>query len=412
MISVRPNTSILLASRFFKDQWMKNTILLVAAFCLLAACTMPRRAPVNENPVLRDDEKILWRDARKEQHKIDASGLLYDDFQLENYLNRIVAKLQAHSGNPDIAFRVKVIKDPHLNAFALPHGAIYLHTGILAQMDNEAQLAALLAHEMTHCTHRHALKVMRLVNDRPGYMAAFEQTLGKIPAIGALARVLGRTASLAAVNGYTRELETEADRVGLDLVAKAGYDTRQALALFRHLSREIESEGIKEPFFFGTHPNVQQRIDNIGGWLASEFNAQTRGAANGAQLRAQLKRLMLVNVRLDLQQGRFAAALRGVGKYLRAHPDNARASYLCGEILRQRAAPGDDAAALKWYAKAVALEPAYAEAFQAMGMIHYKQGHRLLAQKYFRACLALAPDSPDRAYVEDYLAQCSTNREG
>jgi len=78
-------------------------------------------------------------------------------------------------------------------------------------MDNEAQLAALLAHEMAHCTHRHALKVMRRINNRSMYMAAIDQTLGKIPVVRELARFLGHTAAMAAVNGYTRELETEAD---------------------------------------------------------------------------------------------------------------------------------------------------------------------------------------------------------
>ncbi len=391
---------------------MKNTILIVTALCLLAACSAPGPISLNENPAACADEKILWHNARQEQLKIDASGLLYQDSQLENYLNRIVARLQINSGCADISFQVKIIGDPHLNAFALPHGAIYVHTGILARMDNEAQLAALLAHEMTHCTHRHALKVMRLIKNRSAHMAAIEQTLGKIPAIRELTRVLGQTASMAAVNGYTRELETEADRGGLDLVVKAGYDPRQALALFKHLSREIELEGIKEPFFFGTHPNVQQRIENVSDWLASEFNGQTSGVTNGPIFRTHLKQLLLVNASLDLQQGRFAAARRGVEKYLQTHLQDARACYLFGEILRQRAAPGDSLTALKWYEKAVALDPSYAAAFKAMGMIHYKQGHRLLAQKYFQTCLGLAPDTPDRAYIEGYLAQCTINQEG
>jgi predicted Zn-dependent protease len=391
---------------------MKNSILIVTALCLLAACSAPGPISLNKNPAACVDEKILWHNARQEQLKIDASGLLYQDSQLENYLNRIVAKLQINSGCTDISFQVKIIRDPHLNAFALPHGAIYIHTGILARMDNEAQLAALLAHEMTHCTHRHALKVMRLIKNRSAHMAAIEQTLGKIPAIRELTRVLGQTASMAAVNGYTRELETEADRGGLDLVVKAGYDPRQALALFKHLSREIELEGIKEPFFFGTHPNVQQRIENVSDWLASEFNGQTIGVTKGPIFRTHLKQLILVNASLDLQQGRFAAACRGVEKYLQTHLQDARACYLFGEILRQRAAPGDSLTALKWYEKAVMLDPSYAAAFQAMGMIHYKQGHRLLAQKYFQTCLSLAPDTPDRAYIEGYLAQCTINQEG
>ena len=198
----------------------------------------------------------------------------------------------------------------------------------------------------------------------------------------------------------------------IDLVVKAGYDHRQALTLFEHLRREIEIEGIKEPFFFGTHPNVQQRIENVSGWLASELDDRFVGVVNGPIFRARLKRLMLVNVRLDLRQGRFTAARRGVEKYLLINSEDARACYLFGEILRQRGVPDDGKTALSWYEKAVALDPSFAEAFQAMGMIHYKKGHRRLARKYFQTCLVLAPDTPDRTYIEGYLKQCTVNQKG
>lgn len=228
---------------------MKYIALLTTIFCLVAGCTTTATFPVNENLTVNDDEKVLWCRAQEEQKIIDDSGLLYREPELERYLNRIARKLQPKDIPANMSLQIKVIKDPNLNAFAFPNGVIYVHTGILARMDNEAQLAALLAHEITHCTHKHTLRVFKSIKDRPKFISAVQETLARMALAQELAKLLGLTGSMAAVTGYTRELETEADRVGLDLMVKADYDTREAFHLFKHLKQEIENHGIKEPFF-------------------------------------------------------------------------------------------------------------------------------------------------------------------
>jgi predicted Zn-dependent protease len=148
-------------------------------------------------------------------------------------------------------------------------------------------------------------------------MAAVQNSIEKVAMVQELAQFLGVNGSIAAVTGYTREFETEADRVGLDLMAQAGYDPRQALNLFEHLRQEIEIEGIKEPFFFGTHPSVQQRIENASLWLATEYSGKDAGLINSEIFRSRLEKLVLDNARLDLRIGRFYIAQSSVEKYLR-----------------------------------------------------------------------------------------------
>ena len=172
-------------------------------------------------------------------------------------------------------------------------------------MDNEAQLAALLAHEMAHCTHRHSLRVLRSIKDR---------TQAKTATVQELAQLLGITGSIASISGYTRELETEADRVGLDLTVKANYDPREVLNLFELLKQEIEIEGIEEPYFFGTHPNVQQRIENVNNWLAEKYRGKITGIKNTDVFQSKISRLVLDNARLDLRQGRFLYCPKNGGK--------------------------------------------------------------------------------------------------
>jgi predicted Zn-dependent protease len=382
---------------------------MITVCCLAAGCATLRPVPVTEAMMSSEDEQMLWRRAQEEQNAINGSGVLYPDAELENYLNLIVKKLQVNSTSPDISFQIKVVKDPNLNAFAFPNGVIYVHTGILARMDNEAQLAALLAHEMIHCTHRHTLRVLRSIKDRPAYFDAVRKTLEKMVMTRGLAQFLGITGSMVAISGYTRELETEADRVGLDLMVKANYDPREALKLFEHLRQEIEIEGFEEPYFFGTHPNVHQRIENVNNWLVAKYRGKGTVLKNTKIFQSRISRLILDNARLDLRQGRFYIAQRTVKKYLTTKPEDARAYYLLGEIFRQRDRQNDTSAALKNFEKAISLNPSFSEPHKAMGLIYYKDGDRRLAKFFFESCLLLSPDTPDKAYIQGYLKLCANN---
>jgi predicted Zn-dependent protease len=382
---------------------MKNIALIIAVCCLVAGCAMSRSIPVGQTLTASEEEQMLWRRAQEEQEAIDSSGLLYQDTEIENYLYQIAKKLQTNSISADISFQIKVIKDPKLNAFALPNGVIYIHTGILAHMENEAQLAALLAHEMTHCTHQHSLKTLRNIKNRGQAKSA---------TIRELAQLLGITGSIASINGYTRELETEADRVGLDLLVKANYDPNEVLKLFELLKQENEIEGVAEPYFFGTHPKVQQRIENVNRWLAENNRGKIKGSKNTIKFQSRMSRIMLENARLDLQQGKFFIAQSTVKKYLNVNPDDAQAYFLLGEIFRQRGWKNDSVAAINNYEKSISLNPSFAESYKAMGLIHYKDGETHRAKKYFESCLLLSPNTADKAYIQRYLKLCAANGEG
>lgn len=395
----------------FSTQNFSYLAFILTFWCLATACAIPPPVPVDRVLTATNEEKLLWRRAKEEQQILDRSGWLYRDAELETYLNQVAARLKTFTDSPDIFFKIKIINDPNLNAFAFPNGVIYVHTGVLARMENEAQLAALLAHEMTHCTHRHSLRVLKSLDDRPAFMAILEKSLEKVAMVQNLARILGVNGSMAAVTGYTREFEAEADRVGLDLMTKAGYDPRQALNLFEHLRKEIESEGIKEPFFFGTHPNVQQRIDTTEHWLATEYQGKDTGLINSEIFRSRLQKLVLNNARLELRIGRFYAARRSVEAYLLRNHDDANAYYLLGEIFRQQGNHNDTEKAIKQYEKAIALDPLFPAPHKAMGLMYYKEGERHLAKKFFESCLLLSPNAPDKAYIQGYLKRCDNNGE-
>ncbi len=379
---------------------------------LATGCATPSEPIVSDTLLKNVDEQMLWKKSEEEQRVLEGTGLVYQDEKLEAYLNDIVAKLQPQSAPADLAIRVKVIKDAYLNAFAYPNGMIYIHTGLLARMDNEAQLAAVLAHEITHITRRHALRAFRHFKDRQSFLIHVRQALMANKGLQKLAGNLGFTGSLAAVNGYARELEAEADRVGIELMTRAGYNPKDALSLFDHMISEIEQEGSEEPFFFGSRAGIRERIDHLQN-LPADRNPPKRPAINKTELfLAKLDQLFLDNARLDIRLGRFQAARGGIEKFLRIKPYDARAYFLLGESYRQQGQDGDIQQALQYYHRAITLDPSFAAPHKAIGLIHYKKGHQALAKKFFESCLQLSPNTPDKAYIKGYLRQCTLSEEG
>jgi len=391
---------------------MKKVVFIVILVFLAASCTPTLHPPVKEDLLSNEDEKIIWRRSLEEEKALNAKVLILQDKKLEDYLDQVIRKLQPEKLPPGMSFKVIVVKDPYLNAFAFPNGIIYVHTGLLARMDNEAQLAALLAHEMAHCTQRHTLRAFRSMKDKPAFMVSVQQTLARLSMIQDVVKFLGLTGAMAAVTGYTRELESEADIVGLDYMVSAGYDSYEALRLFDHLKSEIEHEQITEPFFFGTHPNVQARIDTIMGLLETKYRDKRGGIKNAELFLSKVNPAILENARLDLRIGRFDIAQSGVEKYLRITKNDARAYHLLGEIFRQRGEEHEYGKAMAYYQKAILIDSSYAEPHKAIGLIHFKAGHRALAKKFFESCLLLDPDTPDKAYIQGYIKQCLKDREG
>ena len=390
--------------------------LLCLLFMMLAAnCSIyskPDVSLVQDSLLTNEDEQMLWHKSEQEQLAIESKGLLYPDPELEGYLNGVAAKLMLSSGAKDLMVRVKVIKNAYLNAFAYPNGMIYIHTGLLARMDSEDQLAAVLAHELIHCTRRHALRAFRRYKDQPAILTAVQHTLIKTGGLQEMARHLGTAGAMAAISGYNRELEAEADRLGMELMAAAGYNPNEALFLYDQMIDEIKEEGLEEPFFFGSHPKVRQRVENLQN-LPDPVYLNRRATIQSRNIfLAKLERLFLDNAGLDIRLGRFQSARRVVEKFLKIKPDDSRAYFLLGEIYRQQGHAVDTHKAIKNYNRAITLDPDYAAPHKAIGLIHYKNGRHVLAKKFFESCLRLSPDAPDKAYIQGYLKQCTLSEEG
>jgi len=357
---------------------------------------------------LQEDEKRLWNRSEEEQKRLNHSSYIYEDPILTAYVNDIAQKLIPENvKEKGLLVEVKIIKNPLLNAFAYPNGVIYVHTGILTKMENEAQLATLLGHEMTHITHRHTIENYRSVKNTTAVLATVQMAATPFGVYGGLANLLGSVGAMAAVTGYSRELETEADRGGLESMIKAGYDPREAPRLFELLKKDVEEQKIKEPFFFGSHPRLEERIDNFNQFMV-ENKSVTQGVRNTDRFMAQISSLLLENAQLDLSMGRFSSAQNGIERFLQEEPQNASGHYYLGELYRQKGDKDDWDRALKEYILAVEYDSSYPEPHKAIGLIYYKQGFKERSVKEFEQYLFMAPDAGDRGYVEQFIEELKT----
>jgi len=196
----------------------------------------------------------------------------YRDSKLERYVtdvgNRVLAT--SHLRRPGIDEQIRktpvtfgVLDSPIINAMALPGGYVYVTRGMLAHLNNEDQLASVLAHEIGHVAARHAARQTWQQQLGQGLLLGgvlLGQGLG-LPAQDILN--LGSMAAQLIFLRYSREDELEADKLGVEYSSAAGYDPREAVGLFETLDRIQEKEGQGMPSFLATHPDPGDRIQRI-----------------------------------------------------------------------------------------------------------------------------------------------------
>ncbi len=396
----------------FQGGGIWSLLLLLTAGVGATGCASVSMAPVGKGRsdlALEEDERRIWNRAQEEQEKLRRARVEYDDHALRQYVNEVASRLLPEEARlAGLSLDVRLIKNPALNAFMYPNGVMYVHTGLLARMENEAQLATLLGHEMTHATHRHLVRQFRDVQNK----AAFASTLGVIAvpfgSLGTLASLLGQLGAMAAVYGYSQELETEADQEGFHLMVRAGYDPREAPKLFRHLRLWVEEEKKPEPFFFNTHPRLAERIASYEEILKREWAVVSRERElqiGEVAFLARTRVLVFDNALLDLHAGRFLQAQRGLGKFLSLNPEDAPAHYYLAETYRRQNDPNLQPEVVRLYEGAIALDPAYADPHRGLGNLYYQHGQAAQAATAFARYLQLAPTAPDRGYIQALLEE-------
>ena len=235
---------------------MFKKIFPVLATCLLSACiTSPTgRSQFVFMPEAQIDQMGLQAFDNLKKQKAISTNSKYN--QLANCIAGAIT--QETGGN----WEVVVFEDASPNAFALPGNKIGVHTGMLTLVDNQDQLAAVIGHEIGHVLAKHS-------NERASQEMAVSSGMNVIQAVSAPQTALGQTAlgllGVGAQYGilmpYSRVHESEADMIGVDLMAKAGFDPRQSIGLWQKM--EQASQGQQPIEFMSTHPSHATRIQDL-----------------------------------------------------------------------------------------------------------------------------------------------------
>ncbi len=375
---------------------------LFAPFLMLAWFAQP--APAQQGPVppfadaestrarLPDEERV-WFESVDVDRALRRSGALYDDKALDAYLQALLERLYPEFKG---VVRMRVVREPGLNAFALPNGSLYINMGLVARLENEAQLATVLAHEAAHFVHRHSFQNRENLKGSTGLATV----LGVAGGVGGA--LVGSLAAMSSVYGYSRELEREADRVGFERIVKLGYDWVSGSRVFELLAEEAKILDVSHPVFFASHPQLEERVQSY-----RELGAAVE--SKGGETRVEVFLQATVKTRADWPREELA---RGKPKsVIHVLSDTARRErypdfrYWLGEAYRVRGEPGDSERAIAELTPLAETSPVHPPALRTLGLLHMKNGNEAGAAGLFRRYLEVAPHAPDAAFVKQYLGQ-------
>jgi predicted Zn-dependent protease len=234
---------------------------LVAALAMsavVAGCAVNPATGERELSLISESQEVQM--GREYDPQIVAQMGLYPDQEWQDYVQELGSRLAAQSERPNLPWTFRVIDDPVVNAFALPGGFIYITRGILAHFGSEAQLAAVLGHEIGHVTARHSVH-----QASQAQLAQLGLVVGMVlaPELQDYAGIAGAGLQLLFLK-YGRDDERQADDLGLRYILRGNFDPREMPEVFAMLGRVSQAGGGgRSPEWLSTHPNPENRYQRI-----------------------------------------------------------------------------------------------------------------------------------------------------
>ena len=242
---------------FLKIKLLSSVIIASGIISFFSGCAV--------NPVSGKKQMVLMSEAdeialgAQSDPQIIAQYGLYPDSSIQRFIREKGLAMAHISHRPNLDWQFRVLDSDVINAFAVPGGYIYFTRGILAHMNNEAQFAGVLGHEIGHVTARHSVSQQTQgLLTQLGLMAAIIAS----PEVAQFANELSQGAQLLTLK-FGRDDETQSDELGVDYSSKVGYDAREMAKFFLTLQRSAPKEGGELPEFMSTHPDPGNRYQKV-----------------------------------------------------------------------------------------------------------------------------------------------------
>ena len=326
----------------------KNSIVAALCFCIVFTSFGPvslaqkKKAPVEATPPpVREEFKFgevdleVLEQADLLDVRLERDGLVLADESANAYVRRIGKSLIPRELELErVSFRFRIVRDPQPNAFALPNGSIYVTTGLMTLIDNESQLAAIIAHELTHVMRRHTYVHNRSNRKKFLTMNVMAAVGAYAPGgiVGAVIMVVTTVAPfimMATIYGYSRDLEREADLKGIDMMISAEYPPEEMVSVMKLLDKDFEGENIR--LFYNDHPSLDERIKYLSGYLgarADNVTPQMELHRERAAYFQNVESVMRHDLQLAINAGRARSAIYLAQRLVDFHADSENLFWL------------------------------------------------------------------------------------
>jgi predicted Zn-dependent protease len=197
-----------------------------------------------------------WQLGQQLSQDVARQVRLSNDPTLNQYVSAMGRRIVAQTPAPfnQLPWQFHVVEDPAINAFAIPGGHVYVHTGLIANADNAAELAGVMAHEISHVTARHSTEQ---ITRQYGLSVLAGLVLGQDPNL--LAQLATQIVAGGALARFSRGAEEEADELGIQAMAQAGYNPIGMATMFEELLEHRRGQPGRVEQFFSTHPLTEDR---------------------------------------------------------------------------------------------------------------------------------------------------------
>lgn len=360
------------------------------------------RIPPGYEPDTAQDELGIWMEVEEIEKALRESALLVTDPGLNDYVGGLACRV---AGEYCDDIRVYLIRNPGFNASMMPNGAMQIWTGMLTRTRSRDELAAVIGHEIGHYTRLHTLERHRAMKKSLATGSFLDLGIAIATGINVPVATMGAMLNTLA---FSREQETEADLLGVEMLAGAGLDPHASYAIWRGLLAEEEAAAVKRDkpgLFSNTHPDAADRAADLETFVEARYGPPDREARAGGPHVEMLNDNYLFLMEDQVDTNRFGRTQEMLERHMAMGVEPGLVRYFYGEVFRQRNAEGDEQRAIDAYRHSIEGGAAPAAAYRNLGYLLLKDDDLPAAQRHFRTYLELAPDASDRRMIEFYLAQ-------
>jgi predicted Zn-dependent protease len=359
--------------------WQKLSSWLLVTCLFITGCASYRTPLPSVSGPSEDEETRISREFRREAKK---HFTYITNPEIERYIERIGQRILSVMGPQPFDYRFFVVADSQLNAFAVPGGSVFFYTGLIERAKSTSEIAGVMGHEIVHIKGRHmarhsgpdAISLLSLVG-----MLLLARSGSGAQAAGVVGQAVSATRQIA----YSRQLEMEADTLGVRYMAAAGYDPAGSLGFLKTLDQERSLNPIDVPAYMLTHPVTQERMANVQLVIRSLGDVQSR-----SENLDQLKKMQVL-IRLERQE--TDKVIEEYQKLVAQTPADGVALHLLALAQHHK---GQLPQAKNNYEKALKFNPEDAGLYRDLGRLHTGSGDFAAARAALDQALTIEPKEP------------------